>query len=331
MFSRRAFAKYFLLWATLPCPAFAQSSIKSKRIAMLMANTETDPDGKARVDAFLSVVTSLGWGGPKHIQVDLRWAASDPQLLAAHARDLVNREPDVLLADGTPSVAALMRETSNIPIVFVRVGDPIGSGFVESLARPGKNATGFTAFDPLMGPKWLQLVKEAVPRIGLVALLFNPATAPHIDALFLNKIESAANEMGIRVVAARVRNRTDIQLAMQNLQHEPNSGFIAMPDTFLIDHRALLIQLASEFQLPAIYSNRVFVSEGGLMAYGFPVLDAYRQAGVYADRILRGARIDDLPVQGPSNWEFVVNLKSARSLGLTISQALLARADEIVE
>jgi putative ABC transport system substrate-binding protein len=214
--------------------------------------------------------------------------------------------------------------------VFCRVGDPVGSGFVESLAKPGGNVTGFTAFESSMGPKWLELLKEASPDLTNIALLFNPKTAPHVESMFLRSIQVAASSLGIVAVPARVQSGAEIEEAIRALG-KASGGLAAMPDTFLVDHRRLMIQMAARHRVPAIYTNRLFAVEGGLISYGFDVPDMYRRAASYADRILRGARPSELPVQAPTRFQLVINLRTANALGIPVSPTLLARADEVIE
>ncbi|WP_051000093.1 ABC transporter substrate-binding protein [Sinorhizobium fredii] len=295
-----------------------------------MASAESDPDGQARVKAFRDALQDLGWVEGRNLQLDRRWAAGGVDRFRTYAAELVALAPDLVLGDATPSVAALLRETKTIPIVFCRVGDPVGSGFVKSLARPGGNVTGFTAFEASMGPKWLELLKDASPGLVHVALLFNPKTAPHVESLFLRSIEAAAPSLGIVAVPARVQSGAAIKDAIRAIG-QANGGLAAMPDTFLVDHRGLITKMAAQHHVPAIYTNRVFAAEGGLLSYGFDVPDMYRRAASYADRILRGARPSELPVQAPTRFQLVINLKTANALGLTIPPTLLARADEVIE
>ncbi|GEC34268.1 ABC transporter substrate-binding protein [Sinorhizobium fredii] len=295
-----------------------------------MASAESDPDGQARVKAFRDALQDLGWVEGRNLQLDRRWAAGGVDRFRTYAAELVALAPDLVLGDATPSVAALLRETKTIPIVFCRVGDPVGSGFVKSLARPGGNMTGFTAFEASMGPKWLELLKDASPGLVHVALLFNPKTAPHVESLFLRSIEAAAPSLGIVAVPARVQSSAAIKDAIRAIG-QANGGLAAMPDTFLVDHRGLITKMAAQHHVPAIYTNRVFAAEGGLLSYGFDVPDMYRRAASYADRILRGARPSELPVQAPTRFQLVINLKTANALGLTIPPTLLARADEVIE
>ncbi len=309
-------------------PAEEQSRVR--RIGLLMASAESDPDGQARVKAFRDALQDLGWVEGRNLQLDRRWAAGGVDRFRTYAAELVALAPDLVLGDATPSVAALLRETKTIPIVFCRVGDPVGSGFVESLARPGGNVTGFTAFEASMGPKWLELLKDASPGLVHVALLFNPKTAPHVESLFLRSIEAAAPSLGIVAVPARVQSSAAIKDAIRAIG-QANGGLAAMPDTFLVDHRGLIIKMASQHHVPAVYTNRVFAAEGGLLSYGFDVPDMYRRAASYVDRLLRGARPSELPVQAPTRFQLVINLKTANALGLTIPPTLLARADEVIE
>ena len=319
------------LLAGLARPGLTRAQGRSRPIGLLMASAETDPDGQARVAAFAEALAGLGWAEGHLLRLDRRWAAGSTALFRAHAAEMVAVAPDLLLADGTPSVAALLRETRSLPLVFVRVGDPVGSGFVESLARPGGNATGFTAFDPLMGPKWMEFLKEAVPGLAVAGLLFNPETAPHVGRLFLGLLERSARDLGLAAAPLPVHGEADIAAAIGDIASRPGGALVAMPDIFLVDHRAAILAHAARHRLPAVYTNRLFAEEGGLMSYGFPVLDAYRQAGAYADRILRGARPADLPVQTPTNWQLTLNLRAARALSLSLAPALLARATEVIE
>jgi putative ABC transport system substrate-binding protein len=265
----------------------------------------------------------------RNLQLDRRWAAGDAERFRTYAAELVALAPDLVLGDATPSVVALLRETKSIPILFCRVADPVGAGFVDSLARPGGNVTGFTAFAPTMGLKWLELLKEASPGVAHVALLFNPETAPHVESLFLRSIQ-AASSLGIAAVPTRVKNSMEIEDAIRALG-QARGGLVAMPDTFLVDHRGLIIQMAAQHRVPAIYTNRLFATEGGLMSYGFDVLDMYRRAASYADRLLRGARSSELPVQDPTSFQLVINLRTANVLELPVPPTLLARADEVIE
>jgi putative ABC transport system substrate-binding protein len=308
----------------------AQEQSRVRRIGLLMASAESDPDGQARVKAFRDALQDLGWMEGRNLQLYRRWAAGGEDRFRTYAAELVALAPDLVLGDATPSVAALLRETKIIPIVFCRVGDPVGSGFVESLARPGGNVTGFTAFEASMGPKWLELLKEVSPGLAHVALLFNPKTAPHVESLFLRSIQSATSSLGIAAVPARVQSSAEIEDTIRALG-QASGGLAAMPDTFLVDHRGLIIQMAAQHRVPAIYTNRLFAAEGGLISYGFDVPDMYRRAASYADRLLRGALSSELPVQAPTRFQLVINLRAANALGIPVPPTLLARADEVIE
>jgi putative ABC transport system substrate-binding protein len=326
--------RQFIAWLGGGAVAFvqaapAQEQSRVRRIGLLMASAESDPDGQARAKAFRDRLQELSWVEGRNLQLDWRWAAGDPDRFRTYAAELVAVAPDLLLADATPSASALLRETKAIPIVFCRVGDAVGSGFVESLARPGGNVTGFTAFETPMGLKWLELLKGLAPQLTHVVLLFNPKTAPHIES-FLRSIQAAASSIGIVAEPARVQSPAEIEQAI-SAASQVNGGLSAMPDTYLVDHRERIISTAAQRRVPAIYTNRLFAAEGGLMSYGFDVLDMYRRAASYADRILRGARPGELPVQAPTMFQLVINLKTANALGLTVPPTLLALADEIIE
>jgi putative tryptophan/tyrosine transport system substrate-binding protein len=308
----------------------AQEQDRVRRIGLLMASAESDPDGQARLKAFQDALRDLGWVEGRNLQLYRRWAAGSADRFQGYAAELVSLAPDLVLGDATPSVAAMLRETRTIPIVFCRVGDPVGSGFVESLARPGGNVTGFTAFESTMGPKWLELLKEASPDLEHVGLLFNPRTAPHVESLFLRSIQAAAPSLAMVAVPARVQSGAEIEDAIRAVGRA-GGGLAAMPDTFLVDHRGLIIQMAARHRVPAIYTNRLFAAEGGLMSYGFDVPDMYRRAASYADRLLRGAIPSELPVQAPTKFQLVINLETASTLGISVPSTLLARADEVFE
>jgi putative ABC transport system substrate-binding protein len=247
------------------------------------------------------------------------------------AEELVGTHPDVLVAQSTPVVDAFRRATTTIPIVFVNVADPVGSGFVQSLAKPGGNITGLTNFEPSMGGKWLEILKEVAPNITLVGLMFNPATTPGGGAYFLRLIEDAAPNFALEPVTTIVHDRRGIERACVELGAQPDTGLVALPDTFMSANRDQIIALAAQHKLPAIYPFRYFTTDGGLIAYGVETVDIYRRSASYVDRILRGARPNELPVQAPTKFELVINLKTASALGLTLPPTLLARADEVIE
>jgi ABC-type uncharacterized transport system substrate-binding protein len=246
------------------------------------------------------------------------------------AKELVALQPDLILSHGTPTTAALLQQTRTIPIIFAIVGDPVGSGFVASIPRPGGNATGFTTFEATIAGKWLELLKEVAPRVTRVAFLFNPAAATYSD-FWLNPFKAAAASFAVEAIAAPVRDPSELESVVAEQAREPNSGLIAMPDSFLFAHRAEVISLAARYRLPAVYPLRFFAELGGLLSLGIDRHDNFRRAAQYVDRILKGEKPADLPVQAPTKYELVINLKTARALGIEIPATLLARADEVIE
>jgi putative ABC transport system substrate-binding protein len=265
------------------------------------------------------------------MRIDTRWAPSgDAESLQRFAKEVVALQPDLLLSHSTPTTSALLKETRLIPIVFANISDPLGSGFVASVPRPGGNVTGFTNMEPTMAGKWLELLKEVAPRVARVAMLFNPATATYAN-YWLNPFKSAAGSLAVQAVAAPVHNSAELEPVIAAQAREPDGGLIVMPDTFPLDHRAEVTSLAARYRLPAVYPYRVFAEIGGLLAYGNDLLDNYRRAATYADRILKGEKPGELPVQFPVKFELLVNLKTANALGLTVPLPLLGRADEVIE
>jgi putative ABC transport system substrate-binding protein len=246
------------------------------------------------------------------------------------AKELVALQPELIVSATTPSTAAVLQQTRTIPIIFVNVADPIGSGFVASLSRPGGNITGFITIEPTMVGKWLELLKEIAPRVARTAFLFNPATATYFD-IYLKPFEAAALSFGVEGIATPVHDRSDIESVLAAQAREPNGSLIIMPDAFLNAHRELITSLAAQYRLPAVYPFRIFPDAGGLLSYGNYLIDNYRRAAQYADRILKGARPSDLPVQAPVNFVLTINLKAAKALGLDVPPTLLGRADEVIE
>jgi putative ABC transport system substrate-binding protein len=249
----------------------------------------------------------------------------------AFAKELVSVAPDVLFTSSTPTSVALWQETRSIPIVFAQVSDPIGEGFVASLARPGGHMTGLTNFEPSMGGKWLEIVRDIAPAVSRVALLFNPQTSPGGGSYYSKPIEAAASALGMRPIAMPVHGVGELESAVKLFTRDPNGGLIVLSDAFNVVNRKLIIGLAAQYRLPAIYFFRFFVTDGGLVSYGVDRSDSFRRAAVYVDRILRGAKPADLPVEGPTKFELVINLKTAKALGLDVPPTLLARADEVIE
>ena len=300
-----------------------------RRIGVLMSIAESDPEAQPRVAVVGQGLQQRGWTDGRNVRIDYHWGAGDVEHMRAQAIELVRQAPDVILATTTALVVALLEQTSTIPIVFVGVTDPVGQGFVDSLARPGGNVTGFTIFEFSIGGKWIQALKEIAPQLAQVAVLYNPKTSPY--ELYLRSIESAANALSVQSIATPVYDVAGIEGRLGELRRKPNRGLIVLSDIFTVVHRDIIIALAAQHRFPAIYPFRYFCSGGGLICYGVDVLDTYRRAVLYIDRILKGTKPGDLPVQQPTKYELVINLKTAKALGLEIPQTLLARADEVIE
>jgi len=282
------------------------------------------------IAAFREGLQKLGWTEGRNIRIDTRWAALEAEAMQQYATELVALQLDLILSHTTPTTAALLQQTRTIPIIFANVGDPVGSGFVASFPRPGGNVTGFTLIEPTVAGKWVELLNEIAPRVNRVAFLFNPATATYFE-YFLNPFKAAAASLGVEAVAASVRDTSELESVVAAQARAPNTGLIVMPDAFTIDHSEEITLLAARYRLPAVYPWRFFAELGGLLSYGNNRLDNYRGAATYADRILKGAKPSDLPVQAPVKFELVINLKTANALGLTVPPMLLARADEVIE
>ena len=317
----------FLFWQ--PAPS-AQIADKVKVVGVLIALSESDPDIPQRVTAFEAGLRDLGWIPERNIHIRYRFAA-DTHQLARVANELVASAPDMIVASSGIAASALLRETRTIPIVFVTTSDPVGDRFVTSLARPGGNATGFTNSLSSMGGKWVELLKQVAPAMTRVGIIFNPETAPTKGSYFLPPFEAAAKSAAVTPLTISVRARDDIDPALAAFGREPGSGLIVMPDNFSSLHRKLIIAQATKQRMPAIYPFRYFAVDGGLMSYGADLIDLYRRSALYVDRILKGAKVADLPVQAPIKFDLVINLKAAKALGLTLSRNMLARADEVIE
>ena len=315
----------------LPLAAHAQQPDRMRLIGVLMAHGESDAEFEAYLDGFREELQKLGWTEGRNIRIETRWGVlDDAESRQRIAKELVALQPDVILTQNTPPTASMLQQTRTIPIIFVIVADPVGSGFVESLARPGGNATGFTVLEPTTAGKWLELLKEIAPRVNRAAFLFNPATAPYVK-YFLNPFNAAAASLGVEAIAAPVHDRSELDTVVAAQAREPNSGLIVIPDGFLNVHRAEIISLAARYRLPAVYPWRFFAEAGGLLSYGSDQRDQFRLAATYVNRILRGAEPSELPVQAPVKAELVINVKTAKALGLTIPQSLLLRADEVIQ
>jgi putative ABC transport system substrate-binding protein len=327
---RREFITLLSGAAAWPLTARAQQSGRMRRVGVLMNVVENDPGGVAEMADLRQGLAELGWVADRNINIEFRWPGGDLERAQALAKELVDLKPEVLLARSTPTTAALKRESDSIPIVFVNVTEPVEQGFVQSLAQPGGNITGFTNFESMIGGKWLQLLKEVDPRIARVAIIFNPQTAP-FAGLFLRSVEAAAPGLAVEVAAMPVQSDTDIETAMTAFARRPAGGLVAIPDSFTGQHRDLIIAVAARNRLPALYANLVSTPSGGLMAYAVDTRDLMHRAAGYVDRILKGDKPSELPVQQPAKFELSINLKTARALGLTVPQSLLTVADEVIE
>jgi putative ABC transport system substrate-binding protein len=320
-----------LVVATAIGRARAQQKERTRRIGVLMGYAESDTDTQANLAALRESLEQLGWAEGRNIRINIRWPIpADLGSMQRSAMELVALQPDLLLSEITPTTAALLQQTRTIPIVFVRVSDPVGSGFVASFPEPGGNVTGFTSIEPTMPTKWLQLLKEIAPRVARVAILFNPATAPYSE-FFVNPIKTAASSLEIEAIMAPVQDTSEMESAVANQAGTPNGSLLALPDSFMDVHRAEITSLAARYHLPAVYPFHQFSQAGGLLSYGNDQIDNYRRAAVYVDRILRGAKPSELPVQAPVKFQLVINLKAAKALDLAVPPSLLARADEVIE
>jgi len=308
----------------------AQQGERVRRIGVLMATaTEDDWVQLALVTSFRQGLEGLGWMEGRNIHIDARWAAGDPDRIRRSAAELVALRPDVILAQTSLGVAAVLHETRSVPMVFVQMNDPVGSGLVASLAHPGGNVTGFTPAEFSMGGKMLEVLKDIAPQIRRVAVLLTPEQVPAV--MTLRAIEAVAPSISVEVTAAGVHNAAEIEHAIATFAREPNSGLVVLPTVTTSYHRRLIIGLAARHRLPAAYAYPHFVRDGGLVSYGVEIADQYRQAASYVDRILNGAKPGDLPIQQPTNFKLVINLKTAKALGLTITREFLLRADEVIE
>ena len=317
--------------ATWPLAAPAQQPDRMRRIGVLMAHAESDPEFQAYVAAFREGLQNLGWVEGRNFQLDFRWGAlDDAELRKRAAIELIALKPDLIVTQNTPPTATMLQQTRTIPVVFVVVADPVGSGFVQNLARPGGNATGFTIMEPTTTGKWLELLKEIAPRSNRAALLFNPATAPYAS-IYLNPFKAAAASLGLEAIAATVHDRAELDTVIAAQAREPNGGLIVIPDGFLNVHRADIISLAARYRLPAVYPWRFFAEQGGLLSYGSEQRDFFRLAATYVNRILKGEKPADLPAQAPTEYKLVINLTTAKALGLTVPPTLLDRADKVIE
>ena len=316
--------------AAWPLVARAQQTERVRRIGVLTFSAESDQEGQSSVAAFREALRKLGWMEGRNTEIDIRWAAADVELMKRFANELVTLQPDLILTSSTASTAVMLQQTRTIPVIFVLVADPVGSGFVASLPRPGGNATGFTPIVGSLGGKWVELLKEIAPQVARVMLLFNPPTATFIEG-FLNPFKAAAASLGAEAIVGPVNDMPGVETLITTEAREPSGGLVVIPDAFTVRHRAEITALAARYHIPAVYWSRSFAEVGGLISYGPYIVDEYRRAASYADRILRGSKPSELPVQAPVKFELVVNLKAAKALGLEVPPSLLARADEVIE
>ena len=317
--------------AAWPLAAHGQQPERLRRIGVLMSLAAGDPVAHREIMALHQGLQELDWTDGRNMKIEYRWAAGDIDRMRTLAKELVGLQPEVIVARATPVADALARETRTIPIVFAQLSDPVGSGLVSSLAHPGGNVTGFTNVESSMSAKWLQLLKEIAPSVARATFIFNPATAPTRGSFFLEPFEAAAPSLGVQAIATSVQSAGDIERAFGAAAREPGGGVIVMPDTFILGHRELVVGLAVRHRLPAVYPFTFWVPAGGLMSYGSDSPDLFRRAAAYVDRILKGAKPADLPVQAPVKFQLAINLITAKALGLTVPPTLLARADEVIE
>jgi putative ABC transport system substrate-binding protein len=327
---RRDFITLFGGTMMLPLAARAQQSERITRIGVLMGIGENDPEAGPRAEALEQGLRELGWVRARNLQLDYRWTAGDLYRARVFAKEIVELKPDLIVVHSTPAVKALRQLTTTIPMVFALIADPIGSGFVQNLSHPGGNITGFMNVDSPMTSKWLELIVEISPKTKQVALLYNPNTAPFYKD-FLRNFDEAAPRFKVRGMATPVSDAAGIEQAFKELGQLPDTALFVLPDVFVQVHRVLIISLAEQYRVPAIYPYRFFPTSGGLLSYGIDTISVFRQAAGYADKILKGTAPNDLPVQAPLTFKLIVNLKAARAIGLTIPESFLLRADEVIE
>jgi putative ABC transport system substrate-binding protein len=316
--------------ASRPRAARAQQADKVRLIGVLTGYAESDPAARSYIAAFREALAKLRWTEGSKLRVELRWGSGDANRIGTFAKELVNLQPDAILGATTPVIGALARETQTIPIVFAIVSDPIGSGFAASLAQPAGNITGFTAIDPATAGKWAELLKEIAPRTERVALLFNPATVVAFNS-FMPFVQAAASSVAVQASAAPVHAEDEIEGVIAAQARTPGGSLMVMPDPFNTTNREVIIAMAARYSVPAIYTGRLFAESGGLIAYGEDRAELFRQAAGYVDRILKGVKVADLPIQLPTKFELLINLKTAKALGLTVPPLLLGRADDVIE
>jgi putative tryptophan/tyrosine transport system substrate-binding protein len=314
-----------------PLVARAQQPGRMRRIGVLMPFAESDPDAMAQLSGFTQGLAQLGWIDGRNVRMDRRWSAGSIDQTRMFAKELVDLQPDVILAHSTPATAALQRETRTIPIVFAVVSDPVGVGFAASLSRPGGNLTGFIHMEASMGGKWLELLTEIAPGVKRATVMFNPNTAPYARSYYLPSFEAAARSFKVAPIVAPVHSEAEIETVITSLGREPGGGLVVLPDTFSQVHRAAIILLAARNNVPASYCDNSFAVDGGLFSYGPDQVDIFRRAAAYVDRILKGEKPADLPLQAPTKYVLTLNLKTAKALGLDVPAMVLGRAAEVIE
>jgi putative ABC transport system substrate-binding protein len=315
-----------------PLATRAQQVERRRRIGVLIGRTEGDSEGQGYVAAFQKGLEQLGWMRGRNVDIDYRWTAGDASLSQVFVRELVALNPDILVINSTPNVLAARQAVGPgaMPFVMAAIADPVAQGFVQSLVRPGGNITGFAVEEPAMGAKWVELLKEIAPRVGQITAIFNPSSAP-FARMFLPSMEAVRTALSFELTVSRIRNEEEIEKVIATTARQPSGGLVFLPDSFLASRREMIADLVGKQKLPAIYSTSTFVRSGGLIGYGFDRADLFRRAAGYVDRILKGEKPADLPVQMPTKFELAINLKAAKGLGLTVPPSLLATADEVIE
>jgi ABC-type uncharacterized transport system substrate-binding protein len=327
---RRDFITLLGAVAAWPLAARAQQGERMRRIGVLTAGTDAnDPDVQARNAVLMQALQQLGWAEGRNLRIDYRWGQGLPDAIRKHAAELAALAPDVILASGTAALGPLLQATRTVPIVFVNVSDPVGGGFVDSLSRPGGNATGFMQFEYSLSGKWLELLKQIVPGVTRAAVLRDAALTSGIGQFAV--IQSVAPSVGLEVSPVNMRDAGEIERAIAVFAHSPNGGLVVTSSALAVRHREFIIALAARHKLPAVYYRRYFVASGGLVSYGYDLVDQARRAAAYLDRVLKGEKPADLPVQAPTRYELVIDLKTAKALGLDVPATVLARADEVIE
>lgn len=325
---RREFIALVGVAAAWPLATHAQQP--QRRIGVLLQYAESDPEGEIRLKALGQELGKVGWIEGRNLHVEYRWAGGDRDRFQRYAADLVKLGVEVIVAVSTPAVNALQRETRVVPIIFTQVSDPVGQGIIQSMGRPGGNVTGFANYDPAIGGKWLELLKEAAPTVTRAAIVFNPETAPYTE-LYVRAMEAVAQSIRTKVISAPLHSESEIEATFAKHAQEQGGGLIVMTDAFNSVNRKQIIELSARFGLPAVYPYRYYVADGGLMAYAVEQVEQFLGTARYIDRILKGEKVGDLPVQAPDRYKLIINLKAAKTLGLTIPPLVLARADELIE